>query len=187
MYGCETWTVIKDDSRRLAALETKLLRRIAGITYVDRVSNAGLLKGPQYNTTILKRARVQQFRWLGHVQWMSNYQLHEIAFKSLINGSHPRGRPPKRWKENFSDCNLHGLLRMVQNREQCRQKIHSLVRRGATRRPPMPDGTIYSISFRFLKFNIFWLNYRIHNFIRKSLFLYFRSRHIYLLHSRCPP
>ena len=141
MYGCETRTARVDDSRRLAAFGTKLLRRITGIKYVDRFSNADLFKRLQYNTTILNRARVQQLRWLGHVQCMCNDQLPKIAFGGHIHGSCLRGRPSKRWKENFSDCKLPGLLRMVHNREQNSQEIHSFVTREAPRRPLRSDGT----------------------------------------------
>ena len=81
MYGCETWTVRVDDSRRLAAFEPKLLRQIAGITYVDRVSNADLLKRLPYNTTILNRVHVQQFRGLDQVQCMCNENYQKLPSK----------------------------------------------------------------------------------------------------------
>ena len=68
MYRCETWAVGVDDSRQLNVIETKLPRHIAGITCVDWVSNADLLKRLQYNTTILDRIRVQKLSWLGQVQ-----------------------------------------------------------------------------------------------------------------------
>ena len=113
-YGCEAWTVRVDDSRWLAAFQIKLLRRIAGITYIDRVSNADLLTKQQYNTAILNRVRVQQFRWLGQVLRMCNNQLPKIVFEGYIHDSRPH--PPKRWKEKFSNCKLPDLLRLAQNR-----------------------------------------------------------------------
>ena len=142
MDGCKTWTARVDDSRQLAAFETKLLRRTTGIICVDRVSNADLLKRLHYTTTILNRVRVHLFRWLCHVQHMCNDQLPKIAFEGRIHCSHP----PKHWKENFSDWDLPGLLRMAQTREQYRQRIHSLVRTEALRRRPRPDGTSVKLS-----------------------------------------
>ena len=137
-YGSKTWTIRVDDSRRLATFETKLLSRIACITYVDGFSNADLLKRLQHNTPILNRARIQQFKWLGHVQRMYNDQLPKIAFEGRIQSS----RPPKRWKKNFSDCNLPGVLILAKkNREQYRRQIYSLVRREALRRTTRPGWT----------------------------------------------
>ncbi|XP_065557561.1 uncharacterized protein LOC136025457 [Artemia franciscana] len=128
MYGCETWTVRVNDSRRLAAFETKLLRQIAGIKYVDRVSNTDLFKRLQYKTIILNRVRIQQFRWLGHVQRMCNDKLPKIAFESRIHGFRLHGHPSKCWKESICDCSLPSPLTMAQNREQYRRQVHSLVR-----------------------------------------------------------
>jgi hypothetical protein len=48
---------------------------------------------------------------------MSSAQLPKIAFEGKINASRPRGRPPKRWWENFSDHPTQELLRTAINRE----------------------------------------------------------------------
>ena len=67
MYASETWSIKADDERRISAFETKCLRRIAGITYIDRVSNEDLRKLLHCSYTIMDRIRSQQFRWFGHI------------------------------------------------------------------------------------------------------------------------
>ena len=70
-YGTETWTLKAEDKHRLAAFETKSLRKLSGITYLDRVSNEQLLSSLDYPQTIMQTIKLQQLRWLGHVQRMS--------------------------------------------------------------------------------------------------------------------
>ena len=65
LYSSETWSIKADDERRISAFETKCLRRIAGITYIDRVSNEDLRKLLRCPRTIMDRVRSQQLRWLG--------------------------------------------------------------------------------------------------------------------------
>ena len=140
-YGAETWTLKAEDKRRLAAFETKSLRKLAGITYLDRISNERLLSSLNYSQTIMQTIQLQQLRWLGHVQRMSPAQLPKIAFEGRIDASRPKGRPPKRWRENFPSHPLSVLLRTAANRESYKKLCHSSVRGEAPSRPIRPDGS----------------------------------------------
>ena len=111
LYSSETWSIKADDERRISAFETKCLRRIAGITYIDRVSNEDLRKLLRCPCTIMDRVRSQQLCWLGHIQRMSANQLPKITFKGRVHGTHPRGLPRKRWTDNFPAYNLPQRLR----------------------------------------------------------------------------
>ena len=140
-YGAETWTLKADDKHRLAAFETKSLRKLSGITYLDRVSNEPLLSSLDYPQAIMQTIKLQQLRWLGHVHRMSPAQLPKIAFEGRINVSRPRGRPPKRWWKNFSDHPTQKLLRTATNREAYRKYCYDAIRGEAPNRPTRPDGS----------------------------------------------
>ena len=141
IYACESWTLKTDDQRRLAAFETKSLRRIAGITFHDRISNSKLLHNLKVKFTILDKIKLQQLKWLGHTQRMASTRLPKITFDGRVHGSRPRGRPPKRWKENFSPYNLPQLCRLADNRSTYRRHINELVKEEAPKRPSRTDGT----------------------------------------------
>lgn len=141
MYACESWTLKTDDQRRLAAFETKSLRRIAGITYLDRISNIRLFESLKIKHTILDKIKLQQLRWLGHIQRMENSRLPKIVFDGRVHGSRPRGRPPKRWKDNFSTLNLPQLLRLTEDRCSYRRHINNIVNEEAPKQPSRMDGT----------------------------------------------
>ena len=142
LYSSETWSIKADDERRISAFETKCLRRIAGITYIDRVSNEDLRKLLRCPRTIMDRVRNQQLRWLGHIKRMSANQLPKITFEGRVHGTRPRGRPRKRWTDNFQANNLPQLLRLAPDRSNYRRHIHHLLRREeAPIQPQRPDGT----------------------------------------------
>ena len=140
MYACEKWTLKVEDERRISAFETKCLRRIAGITYQDRVSNEDLRKQLKRETTILQKVRLQQLRWLGHIQRMENSRLPKVAFEGRVHGSRPPGRPRKRWRDNFGDDNLC-LLRQADDRALYRKLIQERVKEMAPSRPLRTSGT----------------------------------------------
>ena len=39
LYGCETWTLLADDKRRIQALETKCLRKLIRISHREHETN----------------------------------------------------------------------------------------------------------------------------------------------------
>ena len=39
LYGCKTWTILKRHESRLQVTEMRFLRRVEGVTKLDRVSN----------------------------------------------------------------------------------------------------------------------------------------------------
>ena len=42
LFGCDTWTVQKQQESRLQATEMRFLRRVEGLTMLDRVRNVGI-------------------------------------------------------------------------------------------------------------------------------------------------
>ena len=142
LYSSETWSIKADDERRISAFETKCLRRIAGITYIDRVSNEDLRKLLRCPRTIMDRVRSQQLRWLGHIQRMSANQLPKITFEGRVHGTRSRDQPHKRWTDNFPAHNLPQLLRLAPDRSNYRRHIHHFLRREeAPIQPQRPGGT----------------------------------------------
>ena len=47
LYWAESWTVKKEDSNRLQVFEMACLRRIMGVTRIDKIRNTHIKKSPQ--------------------------------------------------------------------------------------------------------------------------------------------
>ena len=66
MYGSETWTTYARQEKKLNSFNPRSIRRILGISWQDRVSNAEVMSRANLPSmfTLLRQRRL---RWLGHV------------------------------------------------------------------------------------------------------------------------
>ena len=67
MYGCETWTIRKDECQRIDALELWCLRRLLRVPWTARRSNQSILKEitPEYSLEGLMLKL--KFQYFGHL------------------------------------------------------------------------------------------------------------------------
>lgn len=90
LYGAETWTLRKEDERRLEAFEMWIWRRMEGIKWVDKVRNEEVLRRVGEEREILKTIRKRKRNWLGH--WMRRDCLLIDVMEGTVNGRRGRGR-----------------------------------------------------------------------------------------------
>ncbi len=85
-------------------MEMKYLRRVAGVTWMERVRNEEVRErlGQEAVTDMMRR---RQSRWLEKLTEMDNERLVKKVFEDEVEGKRPRGRPRKRWIDNFKSAN----------------------------------------------------------------------------------
>ena len=69
MYGCESWTIKKDERRRIDAFELWCWRRLLRVPWTARRSNQSILKkiSPKYSLEgLMLKLKLQYFGHLGH-------------------------------------------------------------------------------------------------------------------------
>ena len=99
LYGSETWTTYAGQERRLNTFHLRSIRRIMGISWQDKVTNADVLSraGLPSMYTLLRQHRL---RWLDHVRRMENGRIPEyIIYDELALGRRTIGRPHLRYKD----------------------------------------------------------------------------------------
>lgn len=98
LYGCETWTLTGDLSRRLDAFGTMSLRRILGYHWSDFISNDQLLRETKMRhvTCIIRERQLQLY---GHVARFSEADpAHQVlSCRDPRGWRRPTGRPPLSW------------------------------------------------------------------------------------------
>ena len=98
LYGSETWTTYAGQERRLNSFHLGTIRRILGISWQDKVTNADVLSRAGLPTmyTLLRQRRL---RWLGHVRRMEDGRIpKDILYGELALGRRTTGRPHLRYK-----------------------------------------------------------------------------------------
>ena len=99
LYGSDTWTTYARQERRLSTFHLRSIRRILGISWQDKVTNADVLSRAGLPTmyTLLRQRRL---RWLGHVRRMEDGSIpKDIVYGELALGRRTTGRPHLRYKD----------------------------------------------------------------------------------------
>ena len=100
LYGAECWPITKTAERRLAVMETKMLRWISGVTRFDHVRNDDIRQ--RYGVApITEKLREARLRWYGHVLRADDNSLAQIGLNIDIPGKRPKGRPRQRWLDTL--------------------------------------------------------------------------------------
>ena len=102
-YGCEAWTITKDISKKIDALEMWMYRRLLGITYRDRVTNVEVLRRMDCNLSFVERIAKRKMRYAGHVMRGSSGRLMQNILEGHIEGRGRVGRPRRGWLDDIKD------------------------------------------------------------------------------------
>ena len=100
LYGCETWTILKCHESRLQATEMRYLRRVEGVTKLDRVRNEDIRQRLKQKA-VVEVAQKKQSVWKQKVDGMEGARLVVRVYSEEVTGRRPRGRPRKCWRDNF--------------------------------------------------------------------------------------
>jgi hypothetical protein len=131
LYGSECWTIRKIDEHRILVAEMSWLRRIAGITRLQKIRNEEIRAILNVKTTLIDNITERRLRWFGHVERMSSERLPHRALHSRMEEKRCRGRPRSRWidtvKEDIRSMGLsmQRAQELTKSRNEWRSFIHT--------------------------------------------------------------
>ena len=89
LYSCETWTLRKDDCKRLEAFEMWIWRRMFKIKWIERLSNEEVLVIAGETRSLLNTIKDRQRKWIGHILRHDNMMRDMI--EGRVDGKRMRG------------------------------------------------------------------------------------------------
>ena len=93
---------------RVQAAEMGFLRRISGLTLLDKVKSADIREFLNIESLLLRLER-SQLRWYGHVTRMPQERTAKKLLCSTPIGQRPRGHPRTRWRDYVEDLSWSRL------------------------------------------------------------------------------
>ena len=140
LYGCESWTMTAETTRRIQTFETKCYRRLLGISWSDRKTNEFVLAkvaelaGPQ--EPLLATVKRRKLTWFGHVTRHNN--LPKTVLQGTLEGGRKRGRQMKCWMDNVKEWTRMDSPTLIRKAED-RHTWHSLAHHSSLMSPRRPS------------------------------------------------
>ena len=131
----------KEDENRLLVFEMMCLRKILGVSRLDKIRNTHIRQTLDLNHTIIDQINHKRMRFFGHIQRMYTGRYPKILLDANIIGKRPKGRPAKRWTDCIKEScktnltSINKVARMAEDREAWRDIMKQMARQSV---PPVP-------------------------------------------------
>jgi hypothetical protein len=107
LYGCESWSLILREERRLRVSENSVLRALFGPKRNEVVGKKRILHNEEFNdllssSNIIRVIKWRRMKWAGHVAGIGERKNGYRDLMGKPQGTRPLGRPRRRRESNIT-------------------------------------------------------------------------------------
>ena len=102
MYGCESWTISKAESRRIDVFELWCWRRLLRVRWIKRRSNQSILKEISSEYSLEGLMLKMKLQYFGHLMQRTE-SLEKTLMLGKIEDRRRRGRQRMRWLDGITN------------------------------------------------------------------------------------
>ena len=133
LYGCETWSLILREERRLSVFENRVLRRIFGPKRDEVTWEWKKLHNEElnlYSSPNIVRVIKSRMRWAGHVARRVSGEAYTGFWWGNLRGRDHLWRPRRRWEDNIKRdlqevvCGCVDWIELAQDRDRWRALVN---------------------------------------------------------------
>jgi len=100
-YGCESWTLRKNEETRLDAFETKGLRKILRASWTAKKTNEWIVNKAGVKRELLDTVKARKLAYYGHTTRKQGSCLEKVIMQGTMPGARRRGRQRTAWMDNI--------------------------------------------------------------------------------------
>ena len=101
-YGCESWTLTKNDEIKINSFEMKCYRKMMRIPWTAKKRNEDIIKELNIKPNwLLQQVKKRKLCYFGHIKRHDTLEKHVLEAK--LEGKRRRGRPTRRWTDDIRD------------------------------------------------------------------------------------
>ena len=135
-YGCESWTLRKNEETRLDAFEMKGLTRMLRVSCTAKKTNEGVLNKAGVKRELLDTVKAWKLAYYGHTMRKQGSCLEKEIMEGTMPGARRRGRPRTAWMdiETWTGLSVEESIRMTEDRDKWRKYVYGVAN------PQIEDG-----------------------------------------------
>src|SRR6218665_1393317 len=116
LYESETWTMRKEDVKRIEAFEMWIWRRMERISWTEHRTNEQVLKKVEEKRSLIDIIRTRQKNWIGHI--LRGNCLQREIIEGRMEGKRGRGSPRQKLMDWMMEDGYWKLKEKAQHREE---------------------------------------------------------------------
>ena len=129
MYGCESWTLRKNEETRLDAFEMKGLRKILWVSWTAKETNEWVLNKARVKRKLLDTIKARKLAYYGHTMRKQGSGLEKEITQGTMPGAHRRGRPRTALMDNINTwigLPVKESIRTTEDGDKWRKYVHGV-------------------------------------------------------------